>query len=62
MKFNKKQIKWKLQSYEDLLEGIGIGKKRKSFLEKEIIVQLEDNGMLNFIFDYIFIFSLLMLN
>lgn len=64
MKFNKKQTKRKLQSYEDRAppEGIGTGKKRKSSPEKETTAQLEDNGMLNFTSDYIFIFPLLMLN
>lgn len=59
MKFNKKQTKRKLQSYEDPPEGIGTGKKRKSSPEKETTAQLEDNGMLNFTSDYIFIFPLL---
>lgn len=64
MKLNKKQTKRKLQSYEDPPEGIhvGTGKKRKSSPEKETTAQLEDNGMLNFTSDYIFIFPLLMLN
>lgn len=52
MKFNKKQTKRKLQTYEDPLEGIGTGKKRKSSPEKETTAQLEDNGMLNFTSDF----------